>query len=400
MEKSIVKLEIKIDSDDEEEEEDFELYLSEPGSPSKKPRLDEYEEDEDDIEWEDCPPSPKTLFPVMADTNNLPEKSQPREDLLPEAEGVTINENTQKQRIPIATFDEQSEYNEDYTERPIEDGTRTKPISYIPPPTARQILPKTLTGKDISIQEATELYGNMSIFDNVGERGVQTIEEIAHGDIATVTKITRIMTKEQRSLLDICKMAPNRLPRVRTTCVRRSYDADFLREPDIQAGERLCANEQLCMASRYLKWPDDTSGFPLREYILPKQNEEEKLSGNLPEQPRECLVCQLVVAQRIVTEQVSENHRADYTNIAVVSFHHAVGPSFDYRVRDCLLPPKPNYLLRMPVYSFCISHFDAKFHFGPSGTQLRGYVNNAPLPSADEEPYFPRGFLVSQTCTQ
>jgi hypothetical protein len=123
-------------------------------------------------------------------------------------------------------------------------------------------------------------------------------------------------------------LGTNRLPhtlfqREKIEAVDREYDADFLREPVYP--ERPCVNNGNCVGTK-VSVPKGQKVI-LREYYVPSNYAICKKKGCWPDDPQECLLCQLLAIGKLYF-----NTKADQMGIegdaSISPFYHKVRKAF------------------------------------------------------------------------
>ncbi len=200
----------------------------------------------------------------------------------------------------------------------------------------------------------------------------------------------------------------------------KEYCENFLREPaETRPWERACMLKDQCFALRMQNKKITAPKKPvsgskkkvqcLREWLLPRENEQMETKKQPPEQPRHCYLCEIYFTNwqyNLRVQQHKKEQEENKTDVAispfeiVQNFQHVIGER-DFSKSDCLHPdPDPNLSryygliapfldLKLQCYSLCTRVVDDQnilgFQYRSQGFRIAPARKEGPGPAEDRD---------------
>ena len=127
--------------------------------------------------------------------------------------------------------------------------------------------------------------------------------------------------------------------------VSKEYEEQFLREP--------VGNERSCSAGRDCEGMciNGSPGFVLREFLLPAENQRFLLTGQLPRNPKLCLLCTRKDLQRNLTALKAKPPKIPGVIFTIQSYGNIIDRVGEYKHGICH-PVQPEYGIVAPLVRY------------------------------------------------
>ncbi len=150
--------------------------------------------------------------------------------------------------------------------------------------------------------------------------------------------LRHLIQRKPEESFDIYNLKDRSSLRSKLEAVSRSYEAEFLREPN--GNERQCLLGDKCEGLNISQAKDRV--FVLREFLLPSEQERYEKTGKYPSEIRLCLMCKRVEIMRAFFN-IKADGMAIKEDCILQDYRNLVNIKGEYRLSDCIVSSRHTY---------------------------------------------------------